>query len=130
MTRNFGIVPGFAPGLAHCRSSPLFHRWLRAVVTPAHRGVGSKGQGADQSTDKPITARHVAMSWAQRLKRVFGIDIEACTRCGGKLAILASIEEPAVIAKILAQLEKTAPDRHPPELPLNARAPPTQARLI
>ncbi len=61
MTRNFGIVPGFAPGLAHCRSSPLFHRWLRAVVTPAHRGVGSKGQGADQSTDKPITARHVAL---------------------------------------------------------------------
>jgi len=44
MTRNFGIVPGFAPGLAHCRSSPLFHRWLRAVVTPAHRGVGRRGR--------------------------------------------------------------------------------------
>jgi len=29
-----------------------------------------------------------------------------------------------------AQLEKTAPDQHPPELPLGARAPPTQARLI
>lgn len=27
----------------------------------------------------------VAMSWAQRLKRVFGIDIEACARCGGKV---------------------------------------------
>ena len=70
------------------------------------------------------------MTGAKRLKRVFGIDIEACTRCGGKLAILASIEEPAVIAKILAQLEKTAPDRHPPELPRGARAPPTQVRLI
>ncbi len=70
------------------------------------------------------------MSWAQRLKRVLGVEIHTCARCGGKLAITASIEEPAVIAKILAQLEKTAPDRHQVELPLGARAPPTQARLI
>jgi len=27
--------------------------------------------------------RHVAMSWAQRLKRVFNIDLEVCGRCGG-----------------------------------------------
>jgi len=70
------------------------------------------------------------MTWAQRLKRVFVIDIEACARCGGKLAILASIEAPAVIAKILAHVERTATDHHQPELPLGARAPPTQARLI
>ena len=44
------------------------------------------------------------MSWAQRLKRVFRIDIESCERCGGTVKILASIEDPAVIAKILAQL--------------------------
>ena len=70
------------------------------------------------------------MSWARRLKRVFGIEIDACARCGGKLKVLASIEEPAVIAKILAHLQKTAPDQDHPELPLGARAPPTQARLI
>ena len=94
--------------------------------------MGSPGQGADQvgEANRPIAPRHVAMSWAQRLKRVFGIEINSCTGCGGKLKVIASIEEPEVIAKILAQLEKTAPDRHPPELPLGARAPPTQARLI
>jgi hypothetical protein len=27
--------------------------------------------------------RHVAMSWAKRLKRVFGIEIDTCQRCGG-----------------------------------------------
>mgnify|MGYP000881667724 CR=1 FL=1 len=80
--------------------------------------------------DKPATPRHVAMNWAQRLKRVFGIDIEACARCGGKLKVIASIEEPAVVAKILAHLEKAASDRHQTELPLGARAPPVQARLI
>jgi hypothetical protein len=45
------------------------------------------------------------MSWARRLKRVFGIEIEDCARCGGKLQVIASIEEPQVIAKILAHLE-------------------------
>ena len=67
------------------------------------------------------------MSWARRLKRVFGIEIEDCARCGGKLKVIASIEEPQVIAKILAHLEKTAPAQ--PELPLGAPAPPSQARL-
>ena len=42
------------------------------------------------------------MNWARRLKRVFGIEIDTCARCGGRLRIIASIEEPEVIAKILA----------------------------
>jgi hypothetical protein len=53
------------------------------------------------------------MSWAQRLKRVFGIDVESCARCGksvrvaapshpcargitASLHVIASIEEPGV----------------------------------
>jgi hypothetical protein len=38
--------------------------------------------------------------WAQRLKRVFGIDIETCPACGGALRVIACIEDPAVIKKI------------------------------
>ena len=79
---------------------------------------------------KPPTPRHVAMSWARQLKRVFGIDIEACARCGGKLKFIASIEEPEVIAKIPAHLERTAPDQYPSELPLGARGPPQQSSLL
>ena len=70
------------------------------------------------------------MSWARRLKRVFGIEIEGCARCGGKLKIIASIEEPQVIAQILAHLEKTAADQYQCELPIGARAPPSQASLL
>jgi hypothetical protein len=44
------------------------------------------------------------MNWARRLKPVFGIELKSCTRCGGKLEGIASIEEPQVIAKILAHL--------------------------
>jgi hypothetical protein len=70
------------------------------------------------------------MTWAQRLKRVFGIEISARARCGGKLRLMASIEEPQIITKILAHLEETAPDQPRADLPLGARATPQQIRLI
>ena len=44
------------------------------------------------------------MGWARLLKRVFGIDIEHCPQCAGDLKIIAAIEEPAVIVKILTHL--------------------------
>lgn len=90
----------------------------------SHRGRGGQGQGADPTgePDKLITPRHVVMTWSQRLKRVFGVEIDRCTRCGGRLAILASIEEPEVIAKILAHLQKTAPDHDQVDVVSTARA--------
>ena len=58
------------------------------------------------------------MTWMQRLKRVFGIDIEICERCGEKVKIIASIEDPAVIAhilKYLQQKEALKADIQPPD---------------
>jgi hypothetical protein len=51
-------------------------------------------------------------------------------RCGGKLKVIASIEEPEVIAKILAHLAHTNPDHYQPELPFGARGLPHQSSLI
>jgi hypothetical protein len=31
----------------------------------------------------PPLPKHVALTWARCLKRVFGIEIEQCVRCGG-----------------------------------------------
>jgi hypothetical protein len=39
---------------------------------------------------------------------VFRIDIAQCERCGGKVKIIASIEDPAVVGRILAHWEKSA----------------------
>ena len=64
------------------------------------------------------------------LKRVLGVEIEGCARCGGKLLIIASIQEPEVIAKILAHLEHAAPEQYQSQLPLGALGPPAQPRLI
>lgn len=49
------------------------------------------------------------MRWAQRLKRVFGIEIETCAVCGGKVRVIASTEDPAVIGKILRHLGSRGP---------------------
>ncbi len=59
------------------------------------------------------------MTWMQRLKRVFAIDIETCPKCGGKLCVIACIEDPDVIKKILEDIrsrEETTPaePRTPP----------------
>ena len=45
-------------------------------------------------------------------KRVFEIDIEQCPQCGGTLKIIAAIEHPPVITKILTHLGLAA--RAPP----------------
>ncbi len=63
LTRYHGV---FAPN----------HR-LREQVTPARRGRRSA-----ETTDEPAPAPHVSMTWAQRLKRVFKIDILTCEHCG------------------------------------------------
>jgi hypothetical protein len=107
------------------------HSGYRAAVTPAQRGRGAVRppvSGADPT--KVSTPRHVAMSWARRLKRVFGVEIASCTRCGGQLTIIASIEEPPLIAKILSHLESSAAERSQSELPLVARGPPGQSSLL
>ena len=70
-----------------------------------------------------------ATSSAPNERKSEGHDHQLGT-CGGKLKIIASIEEPEVIAKNLAHLEKTAPDQYQGELPLGARAPPGQASLL
>ncbi len=38
------------------------------------------------------------------MKRVFAIEIEKCDRCGGKVKLIASIEDPEVIEKMLKHL--------------------------
>ena len=41
-------------------------------------------------------------SWAALMHRAFGIDVLACAHCGGRLRLIATLHDPAVIRKILA----------------------------
>ena len=79
-----------------------------------------------RASAQPGLPRHVALRWAQRLKRVFGIEIESCARCGARLKLVASIEDPGVIARMLAHRDR-ASDRPQEKRVLHAaRAPPGQ----
>lgn len=68
------------------------------------------------------------MTWAQRLRRFFRIDVEICRKCGGAVKIIACIDEEAVIEKILAHVDAKVlrpeaamllPSRAPPQLEID-----------
>ena len=116
LTRYHGVL---APNSKH-----------RVNVTPAKRGKGSSKQGLPNTnkTESPADG-HREMSWAQRLKRVFNIDITICRRCGKAVRIVASIEDPLVIKRILDCLNtKFSAPASGKQLP-EPRAPP-QASLF
>ena len=94
---------------------------LRVLITPAGRGKGRKA--AEDSDDRSFAERHMAMSWAQRLKRVFNIDIEICDQCQGPVKVIACVEDPVAIRRILDHLKsKEATDQQ--TWPPPGRAPP------
>ena len=81
LTRFHGV---FAPNFKH-RERIVPHRPQRTL-----------------EGDKPVAP----MCWMRRLKRVFAIDIETCPECGGKLRVIACIEDPPLIAKILGHVRR------------------------
>ena len=86
------------------------------TTTPPHLALVA----APVEADKPPTAAKKRISWARLLKRVFNIDVSICAKCKGQVKIIAAIEDPKVIKKILAHLglPSSAPRLHP------ARGPP------
>ena len=95
----------------------------RAQVTLAKRGKGKKIKMPKGVQDQTAAEKRASMTLAQRLKRVFDIDIETCSECGGDVWIIACIEDPIVIRKILVHLdEKVTPTGA--DLVPESRAPP------
>ena len=103
LTRFHGV---FAPNFKY-----------RAKVVPAPK------EKPEETEEKKTKNKAYAMTWSQRLKRVFNIDIEKCSACEkGKLKVISSIEEPRVIKQILDHIgvESQVPSPHA------ARAPPIE----
>jgi hypothetical protein len=109
LTRYHGI---FAPHHAH-----------RAEVVSM---TDDKNQTNTQAEDvNHEAAKHARMTWGERLKRVFDIDIKVCEACGGAVKIIACIEDQTVIKQILSHLQ-LIPQSNQASLPMN-HAPPTLA---
>jgi len=86
---------------------------LRSQIVPGE--ADPDPASSTETSEAPAASTRARMSWAQLLKHVFAIDITACSQCGGPLTILAAIEDPAVILKILTHLD--LPSRAPPRAP-------------
>jgi len=102
---------------------------LRAQLTLSGRGkrrpAVEASTGASSEHRSPDETRR-SMTWAQRLKRVFNINVSTCGHCGGTVRIVASFEEPTAIRAILAHFEKHGALQKAHYRPA-ARAPPAVA---
>jgi hypothetical protein len=98
-------------------------RWrARVVAYGALPGTAAtapnRGGDSDDDVASPARPRHWA--WANLMRRAFDLDVLACPRCGGRLRLLGTIEDPAAIRAILDSLTVSAErlDRAPPPVPL------------
>jgi len=57
------------------------------TITPALRNKTKQALPTGQ--EKTRAQKHQSMTWAQRLKRVFGIEIETCEQCSGAVKVIA-----------------------------------------
>ena len=109
------LEPAADGPMADLLGHSITYRVAMAGAAGLHRPVGSARAAAAGTPD--------AVSRARRLKRVFGIEIEQCVRCGGRLKVMASIEEPELIERILAHRRERG-EEATPTASLGARAPP------
>lgn len=105
LARLASLVPKPRVNLTRYHGCFAPHARERSVITPAGR---RGGRSADADTRTPAQRRR-AMSWAERLRRVFDIDVSLCERCGGRARIIACIEDPEVIHRILSHLAARGP---------------------
>ena len=87
----------------------------------AEKGRRRALEGAAEESRAEQRPRYIG--WAELLRRTFAIDVLACPGCGGRLRLLATIEQGAVVEKILTHLglatgpPPPAPAREAPWLP-------------
>jgi hypothetical protein len=121
MERLAALVPRPRVHLTRYSGVLAPHYQYRRDIVPKPKAISQPtlehGDRQDSEADRSTKQR---MHWARLLKRVFAIDVETCPGCQGRVRIIAAIEDPRVIKKILEHLGlPTSPPRiHP------ARGPP------
>ena len=129
----YELKHAFRNGTTHVLFEPLDFMARRAALVPRprthlnrfhalfapnarHRRLVVPGPApalASEPTHPGAPPTRAQMTWAQRLRRVFDLDINRCSSCGAQRQVLAVITAPRVIVAIRAHLEARA-----------ARAPP------
>src|SRR5262249_40555876 len=79
LARLASVVPNRRVNLTRFHGLFAPHSSLRAKIAPCPKH--------DRQNEECTTHRRTPMTWTQRLKRVFGIDIHLCEHCAGTVKI-------------------------------------------
>ena len=86
-------------------------------VTSESTALAPPQAGGSEGTEVKSGSR--AWSWAALMQRAFALDVLACPHGGGRLRLIATLHDPAVIRKLLAHLGMApsgpSPGPAPPE---------------
>ncbi len=107
--------------------------WRSLVVqfgTTDGSSAAAESAAADEAHAETADRRGRNYRWADLMRRSMSLDVLACPRCGGRLRLIALIDDPAVIQRVLrylgrpTEIPEAQPARAPP-VSLLGDAPPT-----
>jgi hypothetical protein len=115
-------------GVLGSRSAWRSRLRAREPETPIVAGQGSTDVGSSSSHPAAAIPPRTNWLWAELMQRSFGFDVLACPRCGDRLELIALIEDPKVIRRILSHLGlptevPAARPARPPPLPIRRSDP-------
>ncbi len=91
-------------GTIQLRADPKDTQTTALPGLPEPRAAGAPAPLAAGPDDARVKPTPRAWTWAALMHRAFAIDVLACPHCGGRLRLIATLHDPAVIRKILAHV--------------------------
>ena len=131
LKRNFQVMPGAEWLELLCKHIPdRYEQLVRYVGWYSNRARGERAKksspsaaGALASSDEPMAIEFAARAraaWARLIRKVYEADPLECPKCKGPMRVIAFIEDPGVIRRILKHLGLWVPlatERSPPPGP-------------
>lgn len=118
LKRNYQLMTGAAWLELLCRHIPdRFEQLVRYAGWYANRVRGKRaraGTGAalkTQTTDEAADAAQARSTWAKLIYKVYEVDPLECPKCKGPMRVIALIDDPAVVKRILTHLNLWSPAR-------------------
>ncbi|RPI01033.1 MAG: hypothetical protein EHM71_16775 [Zetaproteobacteria bacterium] len=81
-----------------------YYGWYSTVSRGKRRKVARDEGDASPIETCEVPNRSGKRAWARLIKQVYEVDPLVCARCGSAMRIIAFIEQPAVLEKILTHL--------------------------
>jgi hypothetical protein len=83
-------------------------RWRPQVVGYGRVALEAAADDPAETRPGPPPPRR-NWTWAALMRRAFAIDVLACPNCGGRMRVIAMVEDPVAVRQILAARRPAAP---------------------